>query len=180
MAASRYDGVTPFPCYDLTAPNAGLPIRGGLRDLCDVGERNRNGVPPFAFRGVSQETWIDAVRLEELLDEDAELFEAGRAAVAAIMAADDGTVTGKRTASRRVDSATAALTQHVQRVFADTLLVEIVTHFDAVAVRVAQYVLAKHAIRKNHPHRFPEPPQPDNPIRASKRKRNRRDTLDIT
>jgi hypothetical protein len=127
------------PAYDMPTPNAGLPYKGGLKELCDE-PRAEGHLPPWAFATETYDTWISPDLLEAALDGDLALrreFD--------------------RLAEAGASGPTASAERHVGRIFEDVILPDVIARFDAIRPLVAQYCLAKAAARRQHPKRFPEP-----------------------
>lgn len=147
---SRKDtGVSPRPAYDMPPPNAGLPYKGGLAELCrdDAPAAPSRRAPPWAFAAEpGLETWLDPRALERALDDDPRLARL-LAALAAAMPAKPG--------QPWLEEAFRKVEVHVARVFDEVHLPALIERFRAVEHLVLQYVLAKAAARVAHPARFP-------------------------
>ncbi len=154
MSKRHEMGISPPPAYDMAAPNAGLPYRNGLPELCLPAAATKRGqqppaVPRWAFTdGPKVNTWLDPELLEGLLDGDERL--AG--AIEGLLDGGKSIKAGTKGEARAV----AALEKHVRRVFEQKLLVDVIEKFEAVLPLVLRYVLAKGAARLRSPGRFVE------------------------
>ncbi len=136
----------PHAFFRMAAPNTDRSCRGGLDNLvvpdedkrADPTERNKNGVTAWAFvrpdGGLA--TFLDPFLLEARLDEDESLA----AAIIAIAANHKGMLKPGTNAAER---ALKIIGKHVDRIFADKVLVDIVELFAGIRDLVTEYVLAK-------------------------------------
>lgn len=150
------------PAYDMARPNDGAPDRGMLAGLCLAGEKNKKGAPPWVFSAPGRDTWIDAELLEEMMDADPSLRRACKATLASLPARPRGKDPEQLAGHEaRMRKAIRAIAGHVGRVFEEKMLVEIIQRFEPVKSMVAEYMLAKEAVRAARPAKFPEPPAGD-------------------
>jgi hypothetical protein len=147
--APRSTAVSRRPGYNMAPPNEDLPLRGMLKDLCTA-PRKPDSMPPWAFATTRYDNWIAPTVLEHALDADPEL----RAVLARVLDAAGGKIEAGSTVETR---ALAAILPHIDRVFEEVVLADVLARFDRIRTLVAQYALTKQAIRVVFPTRFPEP-----------------------
>ncbi len=136
--------------YDMPPPNAGLPGRGGLADLYRDAKQ-------WAFRSANpSDTWLDPALLEKALDADPKLRKALAATLDELGPPPPRDAPAKaRVRERDLARLLSRLEQHVERVFAEVVLVDIARRFHQVKRFVAMYALAKESARRRSPNRFP-------------------------